>query len=81
MTIRWSSRCARLGEPVYVLESNPTVERIARLIFEKGHELGVDIIAVPRVGDSDLGSDLLDRRDRRARRVDRPRRHAARRLA
>ena len=36
----------KLGEPMYLLESNPTVERIARLIFEKGRELGVDIVAV-----------------------------------
>jgi 6-pyruvoyltetrahydropterin/6-carboxytetrahydropterin synthase len=36
----------KLGEPMYLLESNPTVERIARLIFEKGRELGVAIVAV-----------------------------------
>ena len=36
----------KLGEPMYLLESNPTVERIARLIYEKGRELGVDIVAV-----------------------------------
>ena len=35
-----------LGEPVYVLESNPTVERIARLIFEKAHESGLNVMAV-----------------------------------
>jgi 6-pyruvoyltetrahydropterin/6-carboxytetrahydropterin synthase len=35
-----------LGEPVYLLESNPTVERIARLIFDKGREEGVDIVTV-----------------------------------
>ena len=35
-----------LGEPMYLLESNPTVERIAKLIFDKGRELGVDIQAV-----------------------------------
>jgi 6-pyruvoyltetrahydropterin/6-carboxytetrahydropterin synthase len=35
-----------LGEPMYLLESNPTVERIARLIFDKGRELGVDIVNV-----------------------------------
>src|SRR5215213_10055265 len=32
-----------LGEPIYIVESNPTVERIARLIFEKGREQGMDI--------------------------------------
>ena len=36
----------KLGEPMYLLESNPTVERIARLIFDKGRELGVDIVNV-----------------------------------
>ena len=35
-----------LGEPVYILESNPTVERIARLIFDKAHEAGVSVVAV-----------------------------------
>ena len=29
-----------LGEPIYLLESNPTVERIAKLIFDQGRELG-----------------------------------------
>jgi 6-pyruvoyltetrahydropterin/6-carboxytetrahydropterin synthase len=28
----------KLGEPVYVLESNPTVERIARLLFDISRE-------------------------------------------
>jgi hypothetical protein len=31
---------------MYLLESNPTVERIARLIFDKGREQGVDIVTV-----------------------------------
>jgi 6-pyruvoyltetrahydropterin/6-carboxytetrahydropterin synthase len=35
-----------LGEPMYLLESNPTVERIARLIYDKGREQGIDIVAV-----------------------------------
>ncbi|MBA3296992.1 MAG: 6-carboxytetrahydropterin synthase [Acidobacteria bacterium] len=35
-----------LGEPMYLLESNPTVERIARLIFEKSRELGVPIVNI-----------------------------------
>ena len=35
-----------LGEPMYLLESNPTVERIARLIFDKGREQGIDIVNV-----------------------------------
>jgi 6-pyruvoyltetrahydropterin/6-carboxytetrahydropterin synthase len=35
-----------LGEPMYLLESNPTVERIAKLIFEKTQELGFAVTAV-----------------------------------
>jgi 6-pyruvoyltetrahydropterin/6-carboxytetrahydropterin synthase len=35
-----------LGEPMFLLESNPTVERIARLIFEKTAELGFQVVAV-----------------------------------
>jgi 6-pyruvoyltetrahydropterin/6-carboxytetrahydropterin synthase len=36
----------QLGEPVYLLDSNPTVERIARLIFEKVREQGLHVIRV-----------------------------------
>jgi len=32
-----------LGEPVYVLDSNPTVERIARLIFDVSTERGLEV--------------------------------------
>jgi 6-pyruvoyltetrahydropterin/6-carboxytetrahydropterin synthase len=35
-----------LGEPVYLLESNPTVERIARLIFDQAASLGFPVVAV-----------------------------------
>jgi 6-pyruvoyltetrahydropterin/6-carboxytetrahydropterin synthase len=35
-----------LGEPVYLLDSNPTVERIARLIFDKTRELGFPVVEV-----------------------------------
>jgi 6-pyruvoyltetrahydropterin/6-carboxytetrahydropterin synthase len=35
-----------LGEPVYVLESNPTVERIAKLIFDQSRALGLDVVSV-----------------------------------
>lgn len=35
-----------MGEPVYVLDSNPTAERIAKLIFDKARELGLDVAAV-----------------------------------
>jgi 6-pyruvoyltetrahydropterin/6-carboxytetrahydropterin synthase len=35
-----------LGEPIYILESNPTVERIAKLIFDKGRELGINIVTI-----------------------------------
>ncbi len=36
----------QLGEPMYLLESNPTVERIAKLIYDKAREQGLDIVAV-----------------------------------
>ena len=36
----------RLGEPVYLLESNPTVERLARLIFEYAREQGFPVVRV-----------------------------------
>ena len=36
----------RLGEPVYLLDSNPTVERIARLLFDKTSELGFNVVEV-----------------------------------
>jgi 6-pyruvoyltetrahydropterin/6-carboxytetrahydropterin synthase len=35
-----------LGEPIYLLDSNPTVERIARLIFDKARELGLAVVAI-----------------------------------
>lgn len=35
-----------LNEPIYLLDSNPTVERIARLIFEKTRELGIPVVRV-----------------------------------
>jgi 6-pyruvoyltetrahydropterin/6-carboxytetrahydropterin synthase len=35
----------QLGEPMYLLESNPTVERIAKLIFDQSNELGFEVIA------------------------------------
>jgi len=35
-----------LGEPMYLLESNPTVERIAKLIFDKTKELRFAVTAV-----------------------------------
>jgi 6-pyruvoyltetrahydropterin/6-carboxytetrahydropterin synthase len=35
-----------LGEPIYLLESNPTVERIAKLIFDEGTRLGLSIVKV-----------------------------------
>jgi 6-pyruvoyltetrahydropterin/6-carboxytetrahydropterin synthase len=35
-----------LGEPIYLLDSNPTVERIARLIYDSGRALGFSIVAV-----------------------------------
>jgi 6-pyruvoyltetrahydropterin/6-carboxytetrahydropterin synthase len=35
-----------LGEPMYVLDSNPTVERIARLIFDVSREHGLPVSRV-----------------------------------
>ncbi len=35
-----------LGEPIYLLDSNPTVERIARLIYEKTRDLGFAVMEV-----------------------------------
>jgi 6-pyruvoyltetrahydropterin/6-carboxytetrahydropterin synthase len=34
------------GEPVYTLDSNPTAERLARLIFDKAAALGFNVSAV-----------------------------------
>jgi len=34
------------GEPVYLLESNPTAERLARLIYEQCRALGFNVVAV-----------------------------------
>ena len=36
----------QLGEPIYLLDSNPTVERIAKLIFDKTRELGFNVVEV-----------------------------------
>lgn len=36
----------KLGEPIYKLESNPTVERIAKLVFDKALEQGLPVVAV-----------------------------------
>ena len=35
-----------LGEPVYLLDSNPTVERIARLLFDISREQGLPVSRV-----------------------------------
>ena len=35
-----------LGEPVYLLDSNPTVERLASLIFEKATSEGLSVVRV-----------------------------------
>src|SRR4029077_18896004 len=35
-----------LGEPVFLLDSNPTVERIAKLIFDKAAEHGLPVVRV-----------------------------------
>ncbi len=36
----------QLGEPVYLVESNPTVERIAKLIFDAARDGGLNVVAV-----------------------------------
>ena len=36
----------RLGEPVFIVDSNPTVERISRLIFEVSREQGLPVTRV-----------------------------------
>ena len=35
-----------LGEPMFLLESNPTVERIAKLIFDNSRQQGLDVLTV-----------------------------------
>jgi 6-pyruvoyltetrahydropterin/6-carboxytetrahydropterin synthase len=35
-----------LGEPMYLVESNPTVERIAKLVFDTTKGLGFPVVAV-----------------------------------
>jgi 6-pyruvoyltetrahydropterin/6-carboxytetrahydropterin synthase len=35
-----------LGEPIFIVDSNPTVERIARLIYEVSHEQGLPVVRV-----------------------------------
>jgi 6-pyruvoyltetrahydropterin/6-carboxytetrahydropterin synthase len=36
----------RLGEPVYVVDANPTVELLARIIFDYSVEQGFDVVRV-----------------------------------
>jgi 6-pyruvoyltetrahydropterin/6-carboxytetrahydropterin synthase len=35
-----------LGEPMYLVDSNPTVERIARLIFDYARAQGLPVVRV-----------------------------------
>jgi 6-pyruvoyltetrahydropterin/6-carboxytetrahydropterin synthase len=35
-----------LGEPIYIIDSNPTVERIARLIFDVSRDEGLPVVRV-----------------------------------
>jgi 6-pyruvoyltetrahydropterin/6-carboxytetrahydropterin synthase len=35
-----------LGEPMYLLDSNPTVERIAQLLFDVSREQGLPVVRV-----------------------------------
>jgi 6-pyruvoyltetrahydropterin/6-carboxytetrahydropterin synthase len=36
----------KMGEPMYVLDSNPTAERIAQLIYDKSREQGLPVSRV-----------------------------------
>ncbi len=36
----------KLGEPIFIVDSNPTVERIARLIFDYASEQGLPVVRV-----------------------------------
>jgi 6-pyruvoyltetrahydropterin/6-carboxytetrahydropterin synthase len=36
----------QLGEPVYLLDSNPTVERIAKLIYDYATDQGFSVVRV-----------------------------------
>ena len=36
----------QLGEPVFLLDSNPTVERLARLIFDYAADQGFSVVRV-----------------------------------
>ena len=36
----------QLGEPIFIVDSNPTVERIARLIFDHAREEGLPVMKV-----------------------------------
>jgi 6-pyruvoyltetrahydropterin/6-carboxytetrahydropterin synthase len=36
----------QLGEPVFLMDRNPTAENIARLIFERARELGLPVVEV-----------------------------------
>jgi 6-pyruvoyltetrahydropterin/6-carboxytetrahydropterin synthase len=41
-----ASAITALGEPVFLLDSNPTAERIARLIYDVSHEQGLPVTRV-----------------------------------
>ena len=43
-----------LGEPIFIVDSNPTVERIARLIFDQATDSGVSRRPRHGVGDADV---------------------------
>ena len=35
-----------LGEPIYVIDSNPTAERLARLVYDTSREQGLPVVRV-----------------------------------
>ena len=36
----------KLSEPIFIVDSNPTVERIARLIFDQARDAGLPVVKV-----------------------------------
>ena len=48
-----------LGEPMYLLESNPTVERIAQADLRQDARARLDVVDGPRLGDAELVRGVL----------------------
>ncbi len=41
-----AAKLCELGEPVVLLQQNPTAENLAKLIFEQARQLGLPVVAV-----------------------------------